>query len=189
MGARRPEDEHGARLPRRVPRREGVGGLFADPHRMGTLGTCGGPADGQRSSRSRPRAACRAGRSRSCRRRRGASRVSGPIVRGPTPQVTTSAFDPATRVHVWVFALHIAEDPDHYDPLDIDQWTFRRYATPRTSRRRPDKCEVVLLRGARHQASPVRGTRRCCCGSQTSKRLPRRLIEAIVCGRVAAAAI
>ena len=33
--------------------------------------------------------------------------------------------DPSTRVHVWVFALQTQEDPDRYDALDIDQWTFR----------------------------------------------------------------
>jgi hypothetical protein len=33
--------------------------------------------------------------------------------------------DPTTRVHVWVFALHIAEDPERYEPLDLDQWEFR----------------------------------------------------------------
>lgn len=35
------------------------------------------------------------------------------------------AVEPATRVHVWVFALHTAEDPALYDPLDVDQWEFR----------------------------------------------------------------
>ena len=35
------------------------------------------------------------------------------------------AVDPSTRVHVWVFALQTQEDPERYDPLDIDQWTFR----------------------------------------------------------------
>lgn len=33
--------------------------------------------------------------------------------------------DPASRVHVWVFALHTAEEPAEYDPLDIGQWEFR----------------------------------------------------------------
>jgi hypothetical protein len=33
--------------------------------------------------------------------------------------------DPATRVHVWVFALQTATEPAAYDPLDIDQWEFR----------------------------------------------------------------
>lgn len=33
--------------------------------------------------------------------------------------------DPASRVHVWVFALQTAEDPASYDPLDVDQWQFR----------------------------------------------------------------
>ena len=33
--------------------------------------------------------------------------------------------DPATRVHVWVFALQTAEDPAEYDPLDVGQWEFR----------------------------------------------------------------
>jgi hypothetical protein len=33
--------------------------------------------------------------------------------------------DPATRVHVWVFALQTCDDPDEYDPLRIDQWKFR----------------------------------------------------------------
>lgn len=32
---------------------------------------------------------------------------------------------PADRVHVWVFALHTAEDPAAYDPLDLSQWEFR----------------------------------------------------------------
>lgn len=35
------------------------------------------------------------------------------------------AVDPATRVHVWVFALHTAVEPAMYDPLDVDQWEFR----------------------------------------------------------------
>lgn len=33
--------------------------------------------------------------------------------------------DPSTRVHVWVFALHTATDPDDYNPLDVGQWEFR----------------------------------------------------------------
>ncbi len=33
--------------------------------------------------------------------------------------------DPATRVHVWVFALQTATDPTLYDPLSIAQWEFR----------------------------------------------------------------
>ncbi len=33
--------------------------------------------------------------------------------------------DPSTRVHVWIFALQTTEDPERYDPLDVDQWTFR----------------------------------------------------------------
>lgn len=33
--------------------------------------------------------------------------------------------NPASRVHVWVFALHTAEDPERYDPLDLEQWEFR----------------------------------------------------------------
>jgi len=33
--------------------------------------------------------------------------------------------DPATRVHVWVFALHTCRDPAAYDPLDVAQWEFR----------------------------------------------------------------
>jgi len=33
--------------------------------------------------------------------------------------------DPATRVHVWVFALQTATDPNLYDPLSITQWEFR----------------------------------------------------------------
>lgn len=33
--------------------------------------------------------------------------------------------DPASRVHVWVFALQTAEQHALYDPLDIDQWEFR----------------------------------------------------------------
>jgi hypothetical protein len=35
------------------------------------------------------------------------------------------SIDPASRVHVWIFALHTAEDPELYDPLDIGQWEFR----------------------------------------------------------------
>jgi hypothetical protein len=35
------------------------------------------------------------------------------------------AVDPTTRVHVWVFALQTATEPDRYDPLDVDQWEFR----------------------------------------------------------------
>jgi hypothetical protein len=35
------------------------------------------------------------------------------------------AIDPASRVHVWVFALQTAEDPAAYDPLDVEQWEFR----------------------------------------------------------------
>lgn len=35
------------------------------------------------------------------------------------------AVDPATRVHVWVFALQTEEKPERYQPLDIDQWAFR----------------------------------------------------------------
>jgi len=35
------------------------------------------------------------------------------------------AIDPAARVHVWVFALHTAEDPERYDPLSVSQWEFR----------------------------------------------------------------
>lgn len=35
------------------------------------------------------------------------------------------AVDPAKRVHVWVFALQTAEDPELYDPLELDQWEFR----------------------------------------------------------------
>jgi hypothetical protein len=33
--------------------------------------------------------------------------------------------DPATRVHVWVFALQTAQEPALYDLLDVDQWEFR----------------------------------------------------------------
>lgn len=36
--------------------------------------------------------------------------------------------EPASRVHVWVFALHLEEDPDRYDPLDVTQWEFRAIA-------------------------------------------------------------
>lgn len=35
------------------------------------------------------------------------------------------AVDPGSRVHVWVFALQTAEDPERYDPVNIDQWEFR----------------------------------------------------------------
>ena len=35
------------------------------------------------------------------------------------------AVDPEARVHVWVFALHTAEQPERYDPLDVEQWEFR----------------------------------------------------------------
>jgi hypothetical protein len=33
--------------------------------------------------------------------------------------------DPWDRVHVWVFALQTAKDPDAYDPLDTAAWEFR----------------------------------------------------------------
>ena len=33
--------------------------------------------------------------------------------------------DPEDRVDAWVFALQTCQDPDSYDPLDIDQWEFR----------------------------------------------------------------
>ncbi len=33
--------------------------------------------------------------------------------------------EPHARVHVWIFALQTATDPDLYDPLDLDQWEFR----------------------------------------------------------------
>lgn len=34
------------------------------------------------------------------------------------------AVDPADRVHVWVFALNTAEDPERYDPFSLSQWEF-----------------------------------------------------------------
>jgi hypothetical protein len=33
--------------------------------------------------------------------------------------------DPQTRVHVWIFALHTATEPERYDPLDVEPWQFR----------------------------------------------------------------
>lgn len=33
--------------------------------------------------------------------------------------------EPKDRVHVWVFALQTATEPNAYDPLDLDQWEFR----------------------------------------------------------------
>lgn len=33
--------------------------------------------------------------------------------------------DPPDRVHVWVFALHLARRSEPYDPLDLSRWEFR----------------------------------------------------------------
>jgi len=33
--------------------------------------------------------------------------------------------EPADRVHVWVFGLHLARRSDPYDSLDLDRWSFR----------------------------------------------------------------
>jgi hypothetical protein len=46
---------------------------------------------------------------------------------------------------VWVFALQTQEDPEQYDPLAIDQWTFLRHGTSRATGHSPDEREASFF--------------------------------------------
>jgi hypothetical protein len=61
--------------------------------------------------------------------------------------------DDSEHVDVWIFALHTAEDPDLYDPLDLDQWEFR--VMPHRQLLATGQVSAGLSFFTRHGVSPV----------------------------------